>query len=64
MKHNDSGVMANNSLSDPGYQQNLAEKFQKIHDAFKRIDRSGDDIISQQELSDFLDTNMPVKILI
>jgi Ca2+-binding EF-hand superfamily protein len=59
MKNNDS-AMINNSHSDPNYQQNLSEKMTKIQEAFRKIDKNKDDFISQGELSEFLDSNMPV----
>jgi Ca2+-binding EF-hand superfamily protein len=62
MKHNDS-LNANNSLSDPNYQQNLSEKMISIQSAFRKIDKNKDDFITQQELSEFLDSNMPVLII-
>jgi Ca2+-binding EF-hand superfamily protein len=59
MRHNDSANI-NNSISDPNYQQGLSEKMDNIQSAFRKIDKNRDDYISQQELSDFLDSNMPV----
>ena len=50
------------SMNDPAYQQRLKDTLQEIQNAFKKIDKNGDDLIDKEELTKFLD-NMSVEII-
>lgn len=49
----------NDSINNNQFQQQLAQNYEQLKDAFKKIDKNSDEIISQQELLEFLDSNMP-----
>jgi Ca2+-binding EF-hand superfamily protein len=54
--HNDSDIM-NNSLGQ-NFKKEVGEKYEKLSNLFRRIDKNSDDMIDQQELLEFLDSNM------
>jgi Ca2+-binding EF-hand superfamily protein len=51
------------SMNDPAYQQRLKDTLHEIQNAFKKIDKNGDDLIDKEELTKFLDNNMSVEII-
>lgn len=48
------------SFSNPVYKQHITKNMEAMKLAFKKIDKNDDDVIDQQEITMFLDSQMPV----
>ncbi len=48
----------NDSINNNTYKLQLTKNYELLKEAFKRIDRNSDDLISESELLQFLDSNM------
>lgn len=55
MKKDDSTI--NDSANNTQLRQQLAKNFEQLKECFKKIDKNQDDVLSQEELLEFLDQN-------
>lgn len=55
MKKDDSVI--NDSANNTQLRQQLAKNFEHLKECFKKIDKNQDDVLTQEELLDFLDEN-------
>lgn len=48
------------SFSNPNYKQQITKNVELLREAFKKIDKNSDDMIDEQEIIEFLDSQMQV----
>jgi Ca2+-binding EF-hand superfamily protein len=57
-KHNDSEILTNPNAA-LAYQQQIAQLYEKMTEAFKKIDTDVDGFIDEKEFFNFLESNIP-----